>query len=90
MYEAWTGVEPWGDIREENMSRESIVLMIARQRKPPTMAKEKWEEMSCEFKEFYKRVFEMVGEMTSGDDIQDETKRPSAVDLLNDMFLQDV
>ena len=46
--------------------------------------------MSCEFKEFYKRIFEMVGEMTSGDDIQDETKRPSAVDLLNDMFLQDV
>ena len=51
------------------MSRESIVLMIARQRKPPTMVKKKWDEMSCEFQDFYQRIFEMVGVNISGNDM---------------------
>ena len=66
MYEAWTGVQPWGDIIDDSMSRDSIVLIITRQKKPPKMAKEKWDEMSSDFQEFYQRILEMVGMMISG------------------------
>lgn len=61
MFEAWTGIEPWSEIRTRDMSRDSFVLLIARQRKPPTMPPARWEMMSDEFKNFYNKIFEMVG-----------------------------
>ena len=60
-YEAVTGQEPWRDILKKCHSRDSVVLEIMNQRKAPTVPPDKWSQMDENMKDFYRRIFELVG-----------------------------
>ena len=86
MYEAITGEEPWSEIKKNCKTRESIIFEIAKQTKPPKVPDSIWNVLSDPLKDFYKCIFDIVCESRAMI-IQDETKRPSASDLLKHPFL---
>ena len=60
-YEAVTGEEPWRDLLKKCHSRDSVVLEIMNQRRPPSIPPEKWSAMDENMRDFYQRIFELVG-----------------------------
>lgn len=62
MYEAITGEEPWSEIKKERKTRESIIFEIAKQTKPPKVRDSIWNTLSDPLKDFYKCIFDIVGE----------------------------
>lgn len=60
-YEAVTGQEPWRDLLKKCHSRDSVVLEIMNQKKPPTIPPDRWSQMDENMQDFYRRIFELVG-----------------------------
>ena len=60
LYEMLTGKRPWGDIKKESSTRESVIFKVARMDKPPEVDPQIWNSISPELQDMFNLCFVFV------------------------------